>query len=155
MTVKQCYGFLSSQSESFTDYGWMHVLFDEIFRTLEEFSREDNSRSGSIIAMLLLCFCNLNDHFCCRMLNVHFLENGSAIVRNDNVTHGIHEHFVHPFRAQCGTHRICYRFRSSDVVRLSATSSRALRTFFEDENWCLSISVHVVHLLSRAGCCGS
>ena len=42
MTFKQTDGTFCSQSESFADHRWMNILLDEVFTSLEEFSRKDD-----------------------------------------------------------------------------------------------------------------
>ena len=95
MAFHQTDGSLCSQAESFADDGGMHVLLDEVFTALQQFARQNHSRRCAVKAMLLLCFGDFNDHLRSRMLNVHLLENGGAVVGDDHVTHRVNEHLVH------------------------------------------------------------
>ena len=107
---------LSGETEAFTNDGRVDVLLNQILASLEQFSGKNHSRRRAVIAMLFLSFGHFNDHFRRRMLNVHLLENGRAVVRDDNIAHGINEHLVHTFRSQCGPDSIRYGLGRCDVV---------------------------------------
>ena len=126
----------------------MDVLLDEIFTALQQFACDDHRTGGTIETMLLLGFGHFNNHLGCRVLNVHFLENGSTVIGDDNVAHTVDEHFVHTLGSKCGPYRICDSLCSGDVVALRTLSTGSIRSFFEDEDWLLSTIHWLFHLFT-------
>ena len=100
MVFEQFNRFFCCEAEAFTDDSWVNILFDEVFASLEQLSGENNCGGRSIVAVLLLSFRNFNDHFRCWMVDVHFFEDGSTVIGDDNVAHRIDEHLVHAFGAE-------------------------------------------------------
>ena len=142
MTFHQTDGTLGSQAEALADDGGMHVLLDEILTALQQFARQNHSRRRAVKAVLLLGFGDFNDHLRSGMLYVHFFENGGAVVGDDHVTHRVDEHLVHALWPERRTNSVGHSLGRSDVVGLGRTTSCPLCTVFQDEDGCLSVSIH-------------
>ena len=124
----------------------MNVLLNQIFTPLEQFSSDYNRTCCSIKAMLLLCLSDFNNHLSSRMFDVHLLEYSCAVVGDYNITHCIYQHLVHALWSKGASNRIRNCFCGSNIVALSRLTTRSSRTFFEYENWLLT----VVHRKSRS-----
>ena len=144
--VHQSDGALGGQAEPFADDGWMDVLFNQVLASLEQFARKDDRRGGTVKAVLLLGFGNFNDHFGGWMFDVHFLQDGRTVVGDHHVAHRIDQHFVHAFGTERGANGIGHSLGGCDVVGLSGAPASSLRTVLQDEDGCLSVSIHVLAL---------
>src|SRR6267143_4392669 len=109
----------------------MDVLFDQVFRPLEQFSRQDDSRGRAIARFLVLGLRDLNEHLRGGVLDVDFLEDRHAIVCDDDVSQAVDEHLVHPARAEGRADRIRNGLRRCDVVELRSLAALAARPLLE------------------------
>src|SRR5256886_10379058 len=62
----------------------MNVLFDEVFRPLEQFSCQDDGRRRAVPCFLVLGLRDLDEHLRSGVLDVDLLEDRHAIVRDDD-----------------------------------------------------------------------
>ena len=153
MVVHQTDGTFSGETEAFANHGRMNVLFNQVFASLEQFSREDNGGRCAVETVLFLGFGNFDDHLRSRVFNVHFLENGCSVIRDDDIAHGIDEHFVHALGTERRANSIGHRLGCCDVIGLRRATSGSLCTVFQNEDGCLSVSIHLLALRhSWRGC---
>src|SRR5713226_6339047 len=109
------------------DDGRMNVLLDEVFRSLEQLSREDHGGRRAVARFLVLGLRDFDEHLRGRMLDVNLLEDRHAIVRDDDVSQAVDEHLVHAARAEGRANRIRNGLRRCDVVELRSLAALAAR----------------------------
>src|SRR5947209_16543551 len=111
----------------------MDVLFDEVFCSLEQLSRENDGGCRAVARFLVLGLRDLDEHLRGGVLDVDLLEDRHAIVRDDDVPEAVDEHLVHAPRAKRRSHGICDRLRGGDVVELRSLAAIAARPFLQNE----------------------
>ena len=73
---------------------------DPADRQQGEGAGQDGGRRGAVAGLVLLALGHLDEHLGRRVLDVHLLEDGHAVVRDDDVPRGVDEHLVHPLGAE-------------------------------------------------------
>ena len=127
-------GLLDGQLESAGDDGRVDVLLEQGLGALEKLAGEDHRGGRPVAALLVLGLSDLDQHLGRRMLDVDFLEDGHAVVRDRDVAHRIDEHLVHAPGTEGRPDRVRNGSRRGDVVPRGALASLALRAFLQDEN---------------------
>ena len=87
MAFHQANRSLSGKAETFANYRRVNVLFNEVLASLEQFTGENDRRGRSVKAVLFLSFGHFDDHLCSWVFDVHFLEDGGAVVGDDDIAH--------------------------------------------------------------------
>jgi len=72
------------------------ILIEELLGLIEELTGDDDSGGGAVTDFLLLRLADLDDHVGRRVVDVHLLQDGDAVVRDDDGPAGVDEHLVHP-----------------------------------------------------------
>ena len=83
---KDFVGLVRGQAVPGGDHGRMDVLFDQVFRPLEQLSREDDGRRRAIARFLVLGLRDLHEHLRGGVLDVNLFQDRHAIVRDDDVS---------------------------------------------------------------------
>ena len=107
----------------------MDLLFQQLFGLLEQFSSEDHGGSGSISNLGVLSLGNLYHHLGGRVLNIHFFEDGDAVIGYYHVSHGIYQHLVHALGAESGSYGTSHGLGGHDIRSLCLSSSSSLAAF--------------------------
>ena len=118
-------GLLGRHAVPVGDHGRVDVLLEEVFRTLQEFSG-DNDRGGRPVAdFVVLGLRDLDHHLCGRVLDVHLFQDGHAVVGDDDIADRVDEHLVHSLRTESRPYCICNGLGRSDVHALGITPAGA------------------------------
>src|SRR5213078_2647240 len=116
------------------DYGLMNVLFDQIFRLLEQLTREDDRRGRAVAGLLVLGLRDLDEHLGRRVLDVNLLQDRHAIVRDHDVPEAVDQHLVHPAGPEGRADRVRNGLRRGDVVELRSLAALAASPFLQNQN---------------------
>ena len=116
------------------DYGRMNVLFDQVFRLLEQLSREDDRRGRAVAGLLVLGLRDLDEHLGRRVLDVNLLQDRHAIVRDHDVPEAVDQHLVHPAGPEGRADRVRNGLRRGDVVELRSLAALAASPFLQNQN---------------------
>ena len=111
--VEDLDGFLGSHLVSVGDDGGVDVGVDELLGLLEQLPGEDDGGRGPVPALGVLGLGDLDDHLGGGVLHVDLLQDGDAVVGDDDVPDGVDEHLVHSLGAEGRPDCVCNRFGSS------------------------------------------
>jgi len=125
-------GTLAREVEPFDDRRRVDVLLQEVFGVFQQLAGQRDGRRRAVTGLVLLCLCDLDDHRGRRVVDVHLLEDGNAVVRDGDVAHRGDEHLVHPFRPERRAYGLRDRSRRRDVVRLCVTVFHPLGVLTEN-----------------------
>jgi hypothetical protein len=124
--------------------GRVDVLVEEVFGFAEKFAGDDDRRGRAVAHFVFLGLGDFDNHVRGGVLDVHLVEDGDAVVRDDDTAGVVDEHLVHPFRTECGTDGFGDGFAGCDVHRLCVFARGSLRVLGQyDEGL-------VTHLLSHS-----
>jgi len=112
------FGLRRGHVEPFDDGRRVDVLVEQVLGVLEEFTRDGDGRCGAVAGLVFLCLCDLDDHRGRRVVDVHLLKDGDAVVRDGYVAHRGDEHLVHPLGPERRADRLRDRAGGRDVVFL-------------------------------------
>src|SRR6266566_92667 len=113
----------------------MNISIQQSLSAGEELAGKDYRCCGSVTYFAVLGLCDLNEHFGGRILNIHFLHDGCAVICYDDVSDAADHHLVHAARADGGTDGFGQDLGGHDIAPLSISSSRSLSSFFQDNDW--------------------
>jgi len=112
-------GALGCLAVALREDGGVDVLVEQVLGFREEFARDDDRRRGAVPDLVFLGLGDFDDHVGRGVLDVHLVQDGDAVVRDDDAARRVDEHLVHPFRAErrpnrfgdglpgCDVHRLC------------------------------------------------
>ena len=118
----------------------VHVGVDQVGGLLEELSGEDDGGGGAVPDLGVLGLGDLDEHLGGRVLDVHLLEDGHAVVGDDDVSHGVHEHLVHAPGPEAAPDGVGDRLRGGDVVELGVLAPLPFGSFPKNDDRCVSHS---------------
>jgi len=124
----------------------MDVVVEQVLGLRQQFASQHGRGRGAVPDLVLLGLGDLHDHLGGGMFDVHLVEDGRAVVRDDDVARVGDEHLVHPARAQCRAYRFAHRLAGGDVRRLGVLAAGALGVLAENEH---GLSTHAS--LARLG----
>jgi len=127
-------GVLAREVEALDDRCRVDVLFEEVLGVLEELARDRDRARRAVAGLVLLRLGDLDDHLGGRVVDVHRLQDGDAVVRDGDVAHRVDEHLVHPFRPERRTYGLGDAARRGDVVLLCVTVLDALGVVAHDDH---------------------
>ena len=110
------------------------VLVEQVLGAREQFARQHRRSRRAVADLLLLRGGDLDDHLGGGVLDVHLLQDGRAVVRDDDVSGVGHQHLVHPARPECRSYRLRDGFPGADVGRLRVLPARAFAALCENEH---------------------
>jgi len=127
------HGLLGCGPVSCGDDGGVDLLVQQLFGLLEKLARQNHGGGGSVADLVVLGLGDLDHHLGRRVLDVHLLEDGDAVIGYDHVAQGVHQHLVHALGTECGTHGGCHSFGGHDVRLLRLAASSPLTALSEYE----------------------
>ena len=65
----------------------------------------DRGRGRAVAHFMLLGLGNIDHHLGGRMIDIHFIQNGDAVVGDDHLTEPVHQHSIQSFGADRSLHR--------------------------------------------------
>jgi len=131
--------------EALDDRRRVDVLLEEVLCVLQEFARHRHRGRRAVAGLVLLGFRDLDDHLGRRVVDVHLLEDGHAVVGDRDRSHRVDEHLVHPFRAERRANRLGDRACRPDVELLGVTVLYPLCVLPHDDHGLASHSLTHSH----------
>src|SRR3989338_5053307 len=113
----------------------MHILVKQIFRIFQKLSCNNNSCCCAVANLSFLGFCNLNNHLCAWMLNLHLFKNCHAVICDSHISYAVNNHLVHSLWAKSCSHSLCHYLGSHDICSLSVSSNAPLCAFRQNKYW--------------------
>lgn len=110
------------------------VLFDQVLGLAEKVASDDSGRRRAVTDFLFLGVGDFDDHLGRRMLDIHLLEDGCAVVGDDDFTARVDEHFIHSAGAECRPDRLGNGLAGHDVGRLGIPPLGSLTVLAHDEH---------------------
>ena len=120
----------------------MDVGVDQGLGLLEQLSGQDDAGRGSVSALGVLGFGDLDDHLGGGVLDIDLLEDGHSIVGDDDISDGVDQHLVHSLGSEGGPDRVGHGLGGADVVELCFLVFAPLRALFEHDDGLVSRTVH-------------
>jgi len=93
--IDDLHGLVAGHAVPGGDDGRVDVGIDEVDGLLQQLAGEDHRGGGPIPALLVLGLGDLHEHLGGGVLDVDLLQDGDAVVGDDDVAHGVDEHLVH------------------------------------------------------------
>ncbi len=113
----------------------VYILVKEVLCTLQEFACDHHCGRGAVPDLVVLGLGDLDHHLRSRVLDIHLLQDGHAVVRDDDVADGVDEHLVHALGPERCPYSACDGLCGSDVARLCVTATGTLATLFQNKDW--------------------
>ncbi len=129
--VEDLHGLGRGEPVPVRDDGRVDVGLDELLSLLEQFTGQHHGSGGAVAALGILGLGDLNDHLGSGVLNIDLLQNGHAVVGDDDISQAVDQHLVHALRSQRRAYGVGDGTGSSDVVRLGLAVLGPLSALFE------------------------
>jgi hypothetical protein len=139
--VEDLLGALGGQVEPARDQRGVDVV-EQVLGLVEELTGEHDAAGRTVANLLLEALGDLDHHLGRGVLDVDLVEDGDAIVRDDDVTHRVDEHLVHPSGTERGANGVADSSGSLDVVALGVLALAPIRALGEHDERLTLFSSH-------------
>jgi len=112
----------------------VNVLLDEVLGFAEQVAGQHRGGRRPVTDFLLLGVGDFDDHLGRGVLDIHLVENGRAVVCDDDVPAGIDEHLIHTAGPERRPYRLGHGLAGHDVGRLRVPALRSLTILAHNEH---------------------
>ena len=122
------------------DDSGVDVGFDQVNGLLQQLPGQDDRAGGPVPGLLVLRLGDLHQHLGGGVVDIDLLQDGDAVVGDDNIAKGVYQHLVHSTGPKGAADRVGDGLGGLDVVVLRVLTLIPLGTFLQDEYRCISHS---------------